>query len=150
MPQSIIPLIKKDHKEVNALLKEALATDEDAGDERARLFERIDEALGLHMRFEEEHLYPLLSEQEKTREDALEAEEEHAQIKHLLRELAGTRTSDERWKAKLMVLAEDVRHHVEEEEETGGLLAKLKKRLDAEDQRVLAEQFQAAKSTLVG
>lgn len=146
---SIIPLIKKDHKEVNALLKEALATDESATKDRARLFEQINDALTQHTRFEEENVYPLLLEQEKSKEDTLEAEEEHAQIKHLLHEIAGTQVSDERWKAKLMVLAEDVRHHVKEEEHSGGLLDQLKKQLTAEELRGLAEQFQAAKSATV-
>jgi hemerythrin superfamily protein len=145
--QSIIPLIKKDHKEVTALLKKALATGEEDTDERGELFGQINEALTLHMRFEEENVYPLLTEQEKTREDALEAEEEHAQVKHLLRDIAETDPSDERWKAKVMVLAEDIRHHVKEEEQSGGLLDQVKKRLGSEELRGLAEQFQAAKSS---
>ena len=75
---SIIPLLKKDHKEVNALLKEVLASSETATAKRTQLFSQINDALTLHTRFEEENVYPLLLEQRKTREDTLEAEEEHA------------------------------------------------------------------------
>lgn len=143
---SIIPLLKKDHKEVNALLKEVLATSETATTKRGQLFSQINDSLSLHTRFEEESIYPLLLEQRKTREDTLEAEEEHAQIKHLLADIAGTDAGDERWKAKVMVLAENVRHHVKEEEKSGGLFDDLKKAVDDETLIGLAEQFQASKS----
>ncbi|MBA3697402.1 MAG: hemerythrin domain-containing protein [Planctomycetes bacterium] len=146
---SIIPLLKKDHKEVNALFKEALATSDNAGDKRTQLFSQINEALTLHTRFEEENVYPLLLEQRKTKEDTLEAEEEHAQIKHLLSDIAETASDDERWKPKIMVLAEDVHHHVKEEEKAGGLFEELKKAVDDETLAALAEQFQASKNAAV-
>lgn len=146
---SIIPLLKKDHKEVNALLKEVLATNDQATAKRTQLFAQISEALTLHTQFEEENVYPLLLEQTKTKEDTLEAEEEHGQIKHLLSDIAGTDVSDERWKAKVMVLAEDVRHHVKEEEQSGGLFDHLKKAVDSETLIGLAEQFQASKNAAV-
>lgn len=146
---SIIPLLKKDHKEVNALLKEATATSETETDKRTQLFARINEALTLHMRFEEEQVYPLLLEEDKTKEDALEAEEEHAVVKHLLTEIGDTDPREERWKAKVMVLAENIRHHVKEEEEAGGLFDHLKKIADDETLASLAEQFQASKDAAV-
>lgn len=142
---SIIPLLKKDHKEVTALLKEASSSSDDAGGKRAQLFAQINEALSLHMRFEEENVYPLLLEQRKTKEDALEAEEEHAVAKHLLGEIADTDVEDEHWKAKVMVLAENIRHHVKEEEQSGGLFDELKKAADQETLTALAEQFQMRK-----
>lgn len=146
---SIIPLLKKDHKEVNALLKEVLATNDSATAKRTQLFAQINEALTLHTRFEEENVYPLLLEQAKTKEDALEAEEEHGQIKHLLADIADTDVGDERWKPKIMVLAENVRHHVKEEEKSDGLFDDLKKAADAETLTGLAEQFQATKNAAV-
>lgn len=146
---SIIPLLKKDHKEVNALLKEALATNDSATTKRTQLFSQINESLTLHTRFEEEHVYPLLLKQSKTKEDTLEAEEEHGQIKNLLADIADTDVADERWKAKVMVLAEDVRHHVKEEEQSGGLFDDLKKAADAETLTGLAEQFQTSKGAAV-
>ena len=146
---SIIPLLKKDHKEVNALLKEATASSETASEKRAQLFVQIQESLTLHMRFEEEQVYPLLQEQRKTKEDALEAGEEHAVVKHLLAEIGDTDARDERWKAKVMVLAESVRHHVKEEEQSGGLFDELKKVADDETLAALAEQYQASKDAAV-
>lgn len=143
---SIISLLKKDHKEVTALLKEALATTEQAVGKRKDLFTQIHDMLTMHTRFEEENIYPILLEQAKTKSDALEAEEEHAQIKHLLAEISMTDVTDERWKPRLMVLAEDIRHHVKEEESSGGLFDDLKKRLDDEESAGLCEQYEASKS----
>lgn len=143
---SIISMLKKDHKEVNALLKQALATTERAQDKRAELFAQINGALTVHTRFEEESIYPILLEQRKTKDDALEADEEHVQIKRLLTDLSATDVSDERWKAKLTVLAEDIRHHVKEEEGAGGLFEELKKTIDEEELAGLGEQYEATKA----
>lgn len=143
---SIISMLKKDHKEVSALQKEALATTERAQDKRAELFAQISGALTVHTRFEEESIYPILLDQRKTKDDALEADEEHAQIKRLLADLSSTDVTDERWKAKLTVLAEDIRHHVKEEESSGGLFDELKKAVDDEELAGLADQYEATKA----
>lgn len=141
---SIITVLKKDHKEVSALLKQAIAAS--AESKRDALFGRINEALTTHTAFEEESIYPVLAEKKKTREDTLEAFEEHGQIKHLLREIASTSCQDERWKAKMMVLAEDVKHHVHEEEQAGGLFDDLESALAEEDLQVLAKEYESFKS----
>lgn len=146
---SIITLLKKDHKEVSALLKEALDTTERAASRRSQLFTQIFDALIIHMRFEEENVYPVLAQKRKTKEDALEAVEEHGQVKHLLQDVSGTDTSDERWKAKVMVLEEDIHHHVKEEEKSGGLFDQLKAVLDDEELAALGEQFQMSKGANV-
>ena len=146
---SIINLLKKDHKEVSTLFEEALATTERAANKRAQLFAQINDALTIHTRFEEEHLYPVLAEKRATKDDALEAVEEHGQIKHLLQDISATDVADERWKAKLMVLSEDVHHHVKEEEKSGGFFDDLKKALSEENLTTLAEQYQAEKAASV-
>ena len=139
---SIITLLKKDHKEVSGLLKEALATSDKAAEKRMNLFTQIYDVLTFHASFEEENLYPILLEKNKAKDDASEAEAEHAQIKHLLAEISTTEVTDERWKARVMVLAGDIRHHVNEEETSGGLFDELKK-LDDEELAGLAEQYEA-------
>lgn len=141
---SIIPVLKKDHKEVTALLKQAIAAS--AETKREALFAKINEALTTHMAFEEEHIYPVLAEKKETREDALEAVEEHGQVKQLLHDLASTSRQDERWKAKMMVLAEDIEHHIEEEEESGGLFDDLESELEEEDLQALAKEYESFKS----
>jgi hemerythrin superfamily protein len=142
---SIISLLKKDHKEVSALLDKAVESRDSATEKRTRLFEEINQALTQHTRFEEESIYPILTAKRSTKDDTLEAIEEHAQVKHLLQDIGSTDVGDERWKAKMMVLSEDVRHHVKEEESRGGLFDELKRAASESQLAELAEEFQQVK-----
>jgi iron-sulfur cluster repair protein YtfE (RIC family) len=148
--KSIIAMLEKDHDEVSRLIKQAAATSDSAAAKRTALFEAIREALNLHMAFEEENIYPLLQEAKKTRDDALEAVEEHTQVKHLLEDIAGTSVDDEHWKAKVTVLGEDIQHHVREEEQEDGLFAKLRKLVETETLAELAETYAAMKHHVPG
>jgi hypothetical protein len=150
-PLSIITVLTSEHQEVSRLLKQALDTTERATEKRSELWTKINDALTVHTAFEEGHLYPLLmtdDADEEAHAGALEAVEEHAQIKRLLRDVTETPVTDERWKAKVTVLAEDVRHHVKEEEQEGGLFADLKRTVDAEILSELAQTYQARRGTL--
>src|SRR5206468_5138893 len=60
-----------------------------------------------------------------------EALEEHHAAKLLIAELAGMTIDEERYDAKFKVLAESVRHHIEEEENE--VLPKAEQSLDLED-----------------
>jgi len=147
---TIITMLKADHQEVSSLFAKAIATTERNPGERTRLFEKINEALRKHTQFEEEQLYPVLAKAKNTKDEALEAFEEHGQIKMLLADLAKTKPTDERWKAKMTVLSEDVHHHVQEEEKSDGLFAHLKKRLDEATLVELGEQYDPSKQALAG
>jgi hemerythrin superfamily protein len=137
----IIELLKADHKEVKALLKQ-LTADEEPEDCDA-LFDKLYTSLQVHTRFEEEEVYPLLKEQEETKDLALEAYEEHQQAKTLLEALNELDEDDETCTAKMNVLSEDLLHHIKEEE--GELFPKLKKAVDAETLRALGESYQQLK-----
>jgi hemerythrin superfamily protein len=139
---SIITQLKKDHQEVTALLEEALNTQERSGDKRQRLFAQIQEALNKHMQFEEEKIYPVLEKKRKTQGEALEALEEHRQIKYLLEDIDELDVRDKHWKAKISVLAEDIRHHINEEEEDGGLFDELRAALQKSELVALGEDYQ--------
>ena len=147
--QTIIAILKNEHKEVGALLKQAIATSTHATAKRLDLFTRINDALSAHTAFEEEQLYPVLARKADTKDTALEAIEEHQQIKILLRDLARTDCDDESWKAKMTVLMEDVRHHVKEEEQLGGLFSDLKAALDHDELVALAKEYESSKSDSV-
>jgi hypothetical protein len=77
--------------------------------------------LDIHAGIEEEIFYPAFRaevDEEESDEIILEAEEEHRVVHTLIgeiRDLLGT--DDERFKAKFTVLMENVRHHIEEEED---------------------------------
>lgn len=134
---TIITLLKADHKTVAGLFD--VLDDTKAPGKRAKIFARLDQALSAHAEFEEERVYPLLQARKASKDMALEAIEEHAQIKRLLSELRDLNPADERWKAKVTVLAEDVRHHVKEEESDD--LPELKKAVSEDILLSLAEKY---------
>jgi iron-sulfur cluster repair protein YtfE (RIC family) len=75
------------------------------------------EALSVHAFIEEQVLYPAARNDVSSAEgDVLEAIEEHHIVKWELQELLDLDPSDETFTAKVTVLAENVRHHVKEEE----------------------------------
>jgi hypothetical protein len=66
---------------------------------------------------EEKFLYlPLKKQEPEVRDKTMEAYEEHNVTKMVIKELGKVSPSDERWKAKVTVLQEQVEHHIEEEE----------------------------------
>lgn len=111
-------LLKQQHREVAALFKSALKSDDP--DEQMDLAEEIIDKLTLHAALEEEIFYPAVREAIGTRrgeQDVLEAYEEHHVMKLLMEELPNADPAAENFDAKLTVLKEIVQHHVEEEEE---------------------------------
>ncbi|GAC1655519.1 MAG: hypothetical protein NVS9B12_06640 [Vulcanimicrobiaceae bacterium] len=114
-----ISLLKKDHTDVKALFKKAEELGDRATTSRRDLFDQIDEALTLHSKIEEKLLYPQFKERatkSDQKDEVLEAYEEHAVAKRLIKELEALEPTDESYKAKLEVLMEGVKHHADEEE----------------------------------
>ena len=117
MSTDAIVLLKADHKEVKKVFRDF----ERAGDNqtaKGKLVKQMIELLTVHTYLENEVLYPevrrLLPDLE---DDVLESYEEHHVADVLCMELYAMRPSDERFDAKTTVLIENVRHHIEEEEE---------------------------------
>lgn len=132
MPQSSngtdpIELLKEDHKKVKDLFDEFENTNNRRSQQRI-VREAILE-LDVHAGIEEEIFYPAYAEaaQSEGEEIVLEAEEEHHVVHLLIGELRGMSEVDERTAAKFTVLAENVRHHIQEEEKE--MLPKAKKLL---------------------
>lgn len=115
-----IKLLKKDHREVDAMFKELHELGDAASASRRKLFDRIAAALELHTKAEEEIFYPAVKQASKrdkeARQDVLEAYEEHDNVKSMIAKLQETDAKDEVYKARLQVLEELVKHHVKEEE----------------------------------
>jgi hemerythrin superfamily protein len=146
--QDAVALIKADHREVEKLFHEF----EEAGDRayktKQQLVSQIIKELEVHATVEEEIYYPAVDAKAKKdgKELVAEAVEEHHVVKVLLGELAEMSAEDAAFDAKVTVLMENVRHHVEEEEEE--LLPQSEKIL-AEDQLVrLGEEMAARKRQL--
>jgi hemerythrin-like domain-containing protein len=113
-----IVLLKEDHKEVLRLFREFEKSGENAHKEQGRLVDRIIELLTVHTYIENEVMYPRVRELlPDLEDDVLESYEEHHVADVLVMELASMKPEDERFRAKTMVLIENVRHHIEEEEQ---------------------------------
>jgi len=118
MSTDAIVLLKNDHKEI----RKAFTDFERAGDQahvtKGRLVDRIIELLTVHTYIENEVMYPRVRELlPDLEDDVLESYEEHHVADLLVMELAAMKPDDERFDAKTTVLIENVRHHIEEEEQ---------------------------------
>ncbi|MFD5767706.1 hemerythrin domain-containing protein [Streptomyces sp. NPDC127049] len=113
-----IVLLREDHKMVEKLFKRFEKTGEDDLAERRAIADEVVSELTVHAWIEEQVFYPAAREAAPdTTDHILESIEEHHAVVWMLSELKGMDPSDERFKAKMSVLMENVRHHVEEEEQ---------------------------------
>ncbi|MFD8493793.1 hemerythrin domain-containing protein [Amycolatopsis sp. NPDC059657] len=118
MSTDAIVLLKDDHKTVERLFKEFEKAGEKAYVTKRKLVDSIIEELTVHAYLEEEIFYPAArAAAPDTKDHVLESVEEHHVVVWMLSELAGMDPEDERFDAKVTVLTENVRHHVEEEED---------------------------------
>jgi hemerythrin-like domain-containing protein len=117
MSTDAIVLLKADHKEVQRVFRNFEKAGEDEKT-KGQLVKAMIELLTVHTYLENEVMYPevrrLLPDLE---DDVLESYEEHHVADVLVMELYGMQPSDERFDAKTTVLIENVRHHIEEEEQ---------------------------------
>lgn len=118
MPDAIV-LLKDDHKTVERLFKqfEKLVKDDATPSRKRKVVDEIIEELSVHAAIEEQHFYPSVRDRcEELDDTVLEGLEEHHVVKWTLSELVDLPADHERFDAKVTVLIESVRHHVEEEE----------------------------------
>ena len=112
-----ITLLRNDHKTVERLFKRFEKAGDRALVEKREIVDRIVEELSIHATIEEQYFYPVARATVPGTEDiALESLEEHHIVKWVLSELDSMAPDAERFDAKVTVLIENVRHHVEEEE----------------------------------
>ena len=112
-----ITLLRNDHRTVEQLFKRFEKAGDNAFVAKREIVDRIIEELSVHAAIEEQLFYPAARATVPGVEDiALESLEEHHIVKWVLSELDGMAPTDERFDAKVTVLIENVRHHVEEEQ----------------------------------
>ena len=139
-----VTLLRNDHKTVEALFKKFEKAGPNAHKTKQDLVEKIIEELSIHAAIEEQVLYPAAREAVPDASDeVLESLEEHHIVKWVLSELDGMDPTDERFTAKVTVLIENVRHHVQEEE--GELFPELRKAMKRKELEELAQALEAAK-----
>jgi hemerythrin superfamily protein len=113
-----IVLLKQDHKELRGLFRRFQETGEAATTRQGQIVEKILEALTVHTYIENEVMYPRVRDRlPDLGDDILESYEEHHVADVLCSELAATRSDNERFRAKTIVLIELVTHHMDEEEQ---------------------------------
>jgi hypothetical protein len=110
-----IAMLKEDHQKVKDLFKQFEETDGSAT--KAKIVAEALMALKVHATVEEELFYPAVRQIIEDEEGIMdEADEEHHVAKVLIAELENMTGDEEHWEAKFKVLAENVRHHIKEEE----------------------------------
>ena len=141
-----ITLLKEDHQTVEKLFKRFEKTGDGALVERRKIVDQIIEELSKHAVIEEQIFYPVTRATVEGVDDVvLESLEEHHVVKWLLDELDHMDPADERFKAKTTVLIENVRHHVEEEEDE--YFPKVRAELGRNDLADLGDAMKDAKKT---
>jgi hypothetical protein len=139
-----ITLLKEDHKKVKDLFDQ-FEEAEDAKTKKEIAQKAIDE-LKVHAAIEEDIFYPAVKKEIDDEDNIMhEAEEEHHVAKVLIAELDQLDKMDETYEAKFIVLAENIRHHIKEEE--GEMLPEAKK-TDI-DMEALGQEMMARKETLL-
>jgi len=120
LAQSALTLLKTDHGTVKELFEQVLSEESSLLPGKRPIIDRILQELELHAKLEETIFYPALKAKTKRdtedRQQMLEAAEEHATVKDLIRKIKRTTGRDETLRAKVQVLKELVEHHVQEEE----------------------------------
>jgi hemerythrin superfamily protein len=112
-----VNVLTDDHNRVRGLFK-YFAQLEGAGptDARITVVEDICKELIIHAAIEEEIFYPAARNAIKDDELINKAEVEHATAKYLIQQLLPVNKSDARFFAKVTVLREYIKHHMDEEE----------------------------------
>jgi len=143
-----IEMLTEDHQRVSEMFEEyeSVKDDEEEGDKIQRVQEICLE-LTIHSTVEEEIFYP--AAREALGEDGAdlldEAEVEHTSVKDLIVQLSESQPSEDLYDAKVKVLGEYAKHHVNEEE--GELFPKLREAEDF-DVEALGDQIAQRKQEL--
>jgi hemerythrin-like domain-containing protein len=140
--ENAITILKNDHKKVKELFEQFEQTD--SLSKKKKIAEEAITELKIHAEIEEKIFYPVVR-RELSEDDLMnEADEEHHVAKLLIAELEQMDGSEDHWEAKFTVLAENIRHHIKEEE--GEMLPKARK--ENIDLDALGDEMLTAKETL--
>ena len=118
MSTDAIVLLKNEHKDILKTFRDFEKAGEKAYATKGKLVDRMIELLTVHTYVENEVMYPRVRELlPELEDDVLESYEEHHVADVLVVELSAMKPDSERFAAKTTVLIENVRHHIEEEEQ---------------------------------
>ena len=139
-----IALLKADHRQVEQWFEQFEKARDD--ERKIKLATNICNALKVHTSIEEEIFYPAFLAATEDKDMHHEAEVEHDGAKNLIAQIEASSPDDDYYDAKMKVLSEMIKHHVKEEEQSGGMFAEAR---DSDmDLQGLGEQMAARKAGL--
>ena len=141
-----LTLLKQDHGNVEELFHRFETAKADDVEELARVRDLVVEHLSRHAVVEEQVFYPAIRARlgDENAFAVLEGLEEHHAAKMMLSELEKLAPTHERFRAKFTVLVENVRHHVQEEEDD--MFPLVRDAFTVEELNDMGEQMQNAKA----
>jgi hemerythrin-like domain-containing protein len=134
-----IAMLKKDHREAAALLKEL--AESKPGAVRRRTNDKLVAALELHMAIEEQLVYPLVAKR-VGKDEEQEAETEHKLAREGLAKMSQL-VDEGGYGAAVAMVTAGIRHHVKEEETE--IFPELKSKLDRDELADLGDAVAARK-----
>jgi len=142
--QDAIAILKADHRQVEHWFEQFEKTG--SAPRKETLARQICHALQVHTQIEEEIFYPAFLAATEEKAIHHEAEVEHNGAKKLIAEIESSGPDDDYFFAKVTVLSEMIKHHVREEEKSGGMFAQARK--SDLDLKQLGERLAARKAEL--
>jgi hemerythrin-like domain-containing protein len=134
-----IAMLKRDHQEVSAMLKELV--DSKPGAARHKTTTKVSAALTLHMQIEEQLVYPLVAERVGEEEEH-EAETEHTLARDGVAKM-NELVDEPGFGAAVAMVTAGIKHHVKEEETE--VFPALKAKLERDELAKLGDEVAAAK-----
>lgn len=137
-----LEVLKSQHREMEDLFSQFEKTRDEK--DSYVVAQAICQKLELHATIEEELLYPTARNQgqdSEFKDIVLESLEEHLSVERIVADVMESAPGDERLRAKITVLKEQVMHHLDEEEHE--LFPRLKKAMPSEERQALGEQLLA-------
>ena len=139
----VVDKIVSDHHEFEDVFKE-LEKHEAAAQHRRDLVEHVIAGIVRHAVSEEQYVYPAARRVLENGDEIVEHEiEEHSKAEEVMNEIEKCNTEDPKFDELVDKLIDDIRHHIEDEEEN--LLPKLRQACDGAELQELGEKFETAK-----
>jgi hemerythrin superfamily protein len=113
MAQQLFDLLKRDHRQVEKWMTQI---EDGPENQREEIFTTLQDALEKHMQMEEKHFYPQLKKISELKGMAVDAVEEHEQVKNFLSQLEDLDVDDDEWLSTFMDMRKGILHHVQDEE----------------------------------
>ena len=136
--EEITNLIMRDHEEIKKFIL-ILKNSKMEISKKKPAFAEFEQVLSRHAKAEQESLYDYMKDEDELRVEGLEGDTEHALADQLIEEIELASNDDDKWMAKVKVLAELVDHHVKEEEKN--LLKKVRKEIDLNTRIKIGKEY---------